>query len=271
MNTVSVLICVYKNDNPTHLKEALNSVFNQTTKPDQIVLVKDGPITNDLNNAISNFSKYENFLVITLDKNYGLAKALNTGLLECTGEYIARMDADDVCLNNRLHLQKSFLESNPTVDVVGSSIIEIDSRGKSTGKITHYPYTHDECKTFFIARPPLAHPSVMFRRSYFKKISSFYNEHERFKFDEDSEIWMKGFLHGCIFANIQEPLLKFRINEGFFNRRNGFKFAYSLLKNKLEINKALNYPFYSDILAVARFFVYISPPSLKKLLYKHLR
>lgn len=123
----SVLMSIYYKEKPANLKLALDSVINQTYKPSEIILVEDGPLTQELDLLIDNYrSKYDFIKIIKLKKNQGLSNALNVGLKHCKYEYVARMDTDDISLPNRFEKQFKFIESNPEYDVIGSNIIEFD-------------------------------------------------------------------------------------------------------------------------------------------------
>jgi len=124
----SVLMSVYKKENPEFLKLALKSIWDdQILKPDEIVIVKDGPLTEDLNETLELFSIEKPVKLIQLDKNFGLGIALNRGLQECTYNIVARMDADDISKPNRFKTQFLKFESNPELDVIGAAIDEFEN------------------------------------------------------------------------------------------------------------------------------------------------
>ena len=174
---LSVLMSVYTDEKPEYLNMALESVFNQTLKAIEVVLVKDGELTNELNEIISKWQKQEKTLtVLNFKENRGLAIALNEGLKKIDTEFIARMDTDDICLPMRFEKQVEFLKRNPCVDVVGSYIQEINENNEIIKNIVKYPITNDECFIFFAKRDPVAHPTVMFRKSFFIKTESYYCE-----------------------------------------------------------------------------------------------
>ena len=102
----SVLLSIYYKEKPQYLKEALNSVFKQTVQSQEIVLVKDGPLTDELDEIINNYvSQYPNLKVISLPQNQGLGKALNEGLKHCRYDIVARMDTDDISKPDRFEKQ----------------------------------------------------------------------------------------------------------------------------------------------------------------------
>ena len=124
MKDFSVLTSVYKNDKPEQLKIALNSIYHdQTKKPNEIILVIDGPVSNEILNEIESFKKTcPVFKVIKQDENLGLGKTLNNGLEYCTNEIVARMDSDDISLPNRFEEQLKVIKEG--YDLVGSNLEE---------------------------------------------------------------------------------------------------------------------------------------------------
>ena len=123
----SVLISVYIKEKPEFLEKALNSIYNQTLKPDEVVLVKDGILTRELEAIISKSKKKFkadniDFVCVQLEKNMGLGIALQKGLEKCKYEYIARMDSDDIAIKERFEVQVSYMQKNTDISVVGGYI-----------------------------------------------------------------------------------------------------------------------------------------------------
>lgn len=272
-NELSVLMSVYKAEKPKYLDLALESVFSQTLKADKVVLVKDGKLTPELDEVIEKWKNAESSLtVLPFEKNRGLAIALNEGLKVINTEFIARMDTDDIALPQRFEKQVEFLKRNKEIDVVGTFIQEINENNQIIKDIVKYPVTHQECYEFFAKRDPLAHPTVMFRKTYFEKIGEFYTE--RFvgiNKQEDSDLWYKGFLHNCKFSNIPEILFQFRRSESFYERRTGFQYGLMQLKDKIKRNKELKYGISANIYAFAYFIMTQLPSYLKKYIYQIAR
>ena len=114
------------------------------------------------------------YKILQLDKNSGLAKNLNQGVrysLANHFKFIARMDADDICVENRFELQYHYLNEHPSVDAVGGAISIINEHGKTQNQVVRYPKCHNECLSFFKRRDPFAHPAVMFRNSFLKRLA----------------------------------------------------------------------------------------------------
>ena len=272
MYKLTVIQSVYKNDDPLYLKLSLDSILNQTSSDFTLFLGIDGEISADLWSVINNI-KDDRLQVIANKKNKGLASILNELLEKCRKdgyEFIARMDSDDIAVNNRFEKQLAFLCKHEDIDVVGGAINEIDSNGRDRGKITRYPCSVEACRAFFAKRNPVAHPTVMFRRSFFEKAGWHYpTDYVR---NEDTRLWHEGYKHECKIANLPDVVLNFRITDDMFKqRRNGKVFAKSQLELRKIIAKDLGYGPMAYIYAYCMYILMISPSWLLKLAYKFLR
>ena len=266
---ISVLLPVYKNDKPDYLKKSVGSILGQSVLDYHVFIGVDGPVGNELKEVLEGLSIDEHVELIEFETNRGLACVLNdlVALSKKGGyEYYSRMDADDIAVPDRFEKQVKYLEEHPEVDVVGGVIEEIDGNDQLRGKHVEYPLTHEECRKFFRYRDPLAHPAVMFRARYFEKVASGYrNEYRK---NQDTMLWFDGFMNGCVFANLKDTVLHFRVNDDFYNRRNGWKRAKQMLCDRLKMNKALGYDISANLFAFGMFCMTISPAWAKKFLYK---
>lgn len=266
--TVTVMLPVYKKDNPAFFEESLASVLGQTYQDIKVLVGVDGPVEGKLAETLKDVENNERVEVIYFKENRGLACVLNDLVArsrELGVEYLARMDADDICLNTRFEKQIGFLMEHPEVDVVGGAIEEIDEDGLLKGKKVVYPLTHEECRKFFRYRDPLAHPATFFRKRYFDKAKGYRPEYRK---NQDTMLWFDGFMNGCIFANLPETVLHFRVAKDFYGRRNGWKRAKQMIRSRMEINKALKYDISANLFAIAMALMTVSPTWLKKFLYK---
>lgn len=269
---LSVLMSIYYKESPVYFNQAMESIWDQQTlKPDQIVLVEDGPLTPELYNVIREWKKkLGNILdVLSLEKNIGTGGAKSAGLEKCKGEYIAVMDTDDISTPERFEKQIRFLEKNIDIDVVGCFLEEINEKNEIIKNIVIYPTKHDELYVFFSKRDPIAHPTAMFRSSFFDKGVKYLSS---LVMAEDTLLWYQGFLNNCKLGNIDYIGLKFRRNYEFYKRRANWQKTIGLLKFRLfHINRDLHYGIKADIYAIAYFLMSISPSFVKKLLYKLFR
>lgn len=232
----SVLISVYYKEIPRYLDRALQSITDdQVLKPNEIVLVKDGPLTKELDEVIEKYEKkYPNlFKIVVLEKNYGLGKALNIGLENCTYELVARMDGDDISKPERFKKQIDIFKENPNLDILGSWIDEfIEENGEmKIRSIRKVPEKSDEIFQKLKSICAFNHPTVMYRKSKVIEVGSYLQEFAL----EDYYLWIRLVISGANMYNLQESLLEFRITEGTSKRRGGLK----LLKSDVKFQKKL--------------------------------
>lgn len=272
MHKIVVIMSLYKNDVKEYVKLSVESILGQTYKDFDFYIQYDGPVRDDVDKYLSSI-KDERVILRKRAENKGLAHSLNEllAVVKPLGyEFIARMDADDISVNDRFKKQLEYLSLQPNVDVVGGAINEIDENGNNRGKITKYPCSPEECRAFFAKRNPVAHPTVVFRRSFFEKASWHYPTD--FIRNEDTRLWHEGYKHGCVIANIPDVVLNFRMTNSMFkNRRNGKVFAKSQLELRKLIKKDLGYGFMADVYAYAMYMLMISPSWVLKFAYKILR
>ena len=146
MMKFSVLLSVYYKENPDFLKQSLDSILNQSRLPDELVLVKDGQLSIDLDRMIDSYvRKYTGlFKILALSENQGLGKALDVGLKYCTFDVVARMDTDDIATPNRFERQITVFEKYPELDVVGAWISEFENVSSNVVSIRKLPEYHNE-------------------------------------------------------------------------------------------------------------------------------
>ena len=268
MEKIAILLPVYKNDNPDFFKQSLNSMLTQTYKDVHVLIGVDGPIEGKLDEAILEAEQDAKVDVIRFAENRGLACVLNdliTRSRELGIEFLARMDADDMSVEDRLERQYKYLQENPNVDVVGGKIEEINEKGEKNGKSVVYPLTHDECRKFFRYRDPLAHPATFFRMRYFDKCGGYRNEYRK---NQDTMLWFGGFRNDCVFANLPDTVLMFRVTDDFYkSRRGGWKRAKKMLRDRFMINRTLHYDVSAYLFSFAMFCMTMSPSWLRKWLY----
>ena len=161
----SVLMSSYHKDDPEELMVALQSIWDdQTVKPTEIVIVKDGPLTPALDSVIEEFSKRAPLVVVPLPQNRGLGLALAEGVKHCTCEYIARMDGDDISLPDRFEKQVAFIKQNPEIAICGGMSQEFSGTPENkTGKRI-LPEKHEQIMTFLKIRNPFNHMTVFFKK-----------------------------------------------------------------------------------------------------------
>ena len=167
---ISVIIATYKGEKPEYLDRAMRSIWDdQKRKPDEIVLVEDGPLTTGLRSVVDAWKKILESKLVVIEKpvNQGLAAALNNAIEVAHGDLIARMDSDDISLPDRFMLQEKYMDEHPEVDILGGSIREFNDEG-TLSAVQRYPATMQEVLRTMYKASPLAHPTVMYSSSFFK-------------------------------------------------------------------------------------------------------
>mgnify|MGYP004457059405 CR=1 FL=1 len=264
----SVLMTIYKNDNPEYFKLALESMVKQTLKPDEIVLVKDGPITIKLQNVIDDFKKIYNKIVeVNLEENVGLGLALNYGLKVCKNEIIARMDSDDISELTRCEKQISYFIKNKKYDIVGCPVKEFIDNKENVVSKRDVPLTNEEIYNFAKKRDPFNHPTVMYRKSRVLKVGGYGN----YRKNQDTDLWIKMLNDGCYCANVNEYLLNFRFDENTYKKRKSWVNTKLLIKIRWNAYK-IGFSSIFDFLKVLfiQLSIYVMPTSFQKIVYKKI-
>ena len=263
---------LYKNDVVEYVRLSVESILNQTYRDLDLYLQYDGPIKPEVDAYLSGIGD-ERVHIQRRAENKGLAQSLNDLLaivMPMGYEYIARMDADDISELNRFEKQMAYLEAHKDVDCLGGAINEIDEKGQNRCKVVSYPCEPDKARAFFCKRNPVAHPTVLMRRSLLEKAGGFYPMD--FVRNEDTMLWYKAYMGGARIANLPDVVLNFRMTDAMFKqRRNGKVFAKSQLEMRKIINKDLGYGAMSMVYVYAMYALMISPSWLLKLAYKVLR
>ncbi len=182
---ISVIMAVYNGEK--YLKEAVESILNQTFRDFEFLIVDDGSTDETLKILEEYGERDERIRVIRNSENIGLTKSLNKAIKLAKGKYIARMDADDVSLPERLEKQLAFMEKNPEVGLLGTACYEINSKGEIVGDKFH-PSSDKELKKTLIKRNPFSHPSVMLRREVFDRVGLY---QESIPLAQDHELWFR--------------------------------------------------------------------------------
>lgn len=273
MEKLAVILPVYKNDKTAYVRYSFDSILHQTYDNIHLYVGVDGPVNSELEECLKEYEANERVSVSWFEENRGLAIVLNDLLDLCFRagyEFIARMDADDISMPDRLSKQLSYLQQHSEIDVVGGAIEEIDENGESRGKTIVYPLTPDDCYHFFARRNPHAHPAVLFRKSFFDKAGCKYRP--EYRQNQDTMLWLDGMKAGTRHANLPDVVLSFRFTNSLFKkRRNGWTFAKKQLHDRKVINKALGYGWGATLFGYLMFFMLVSPPWVKKIAYRVFR
>ena len=261
----SVLIPVYYKENPSYLEMALKSIETQTLRANEIILVKDGPLTSELNTIISRHQNDTSlpYKIISLYENKGLGKALNEGLKYCSNEWVARMDSDDIALPNRFEKQFTYLKEHPEIDVLSSWICEFYEDERDCAKQRKVPENYRDIISFSKYRNPMNHMSTVFRKEAVLDVDG-YKSMNGF---EDYFLWMRMLQAGKVFGNVPEVLLKARTGIEMIKRRQGWQYAL----DELALEKAAYQIGFWSVLDLNRnFFVRFLPRLLPVLIVEKL-
>lgn len=214
----SVLMTSYINDNPDFLKIALESIYEkQTRKPDEIVVVFDGPLNDELYKMFDDFrcGKEDFVFYYPQSCNKGRGTALKIGSEKCTGDYIFIMDSDDISVAERFEKQIEYLETNPQIDVLGGNIAEFKKSLDEKMRLRICPKSHNEIVKMITKRNPVNQVTVCIKRSALEKCGGY----EELVFAEEYYLWLKMVVSGCKIENMQETLVYVRVGNGFEIRR----------------------------------------------------
>ena len=237
MSSLSVSMCVYDGEKASFFYQALESIYNQTLLPDEIILVIDGPIREELENVIDHFSNSDPALTIfRTDKNMGHGIARKIGLEKCKCEYVAIVDSDDINVSDRFELQVRELDENPYLSIVSSNVYHFSDSISEIDGIEKHPERDAEIKIMMKTRCPICNAAACFRR---KDVIAAGGNQDWYM-AEDYYLWVRMMKNDCNFYNIQKPLLYVRTNREQISRRGGYKYYRSLeklfrymLKNKM--------------------------------------
>lgn len=229
----SVLMSIYYKEEPEYFYRALKSIWDeQSLKPDEIVLVQDGPLTDELYAVITEWKKKlgDVFKTISLEQNVGLGIALNEGLRRCQYPWIARMDGDDIAMPERFKIQVNYLKRNQNIDVLGAWISEFSDDSDKRNGVRRPPCEHREILEYAKYRNPLNHMTVMFRKKAVEDTGGYITMNGF----EDYYLWIRMLKKGHTFANIDEVLVKARTGKSMIRRRKGWNYV----KNEWYFEKA---------------------------------
>jgi len=259
---ISVLMCVYINDQAVQLNEALNSVLNQTIKPKEVVVVLDGPINKEVCQLLREYvDKYNELKIVKINNNVGLAMALNEGLKYCTCNFVARMDADDISRTDRFEKQIKVLESG--YDVVSSWSLIFKDNPDNVIAIKKRPVRDCDIKKLAKRRSPISHAGSMYRKSSVINVGS-YNDVGLY---EDYYLWVKMIQGDYKFYNVPEPLIYVRTSMDQIKRRGGYQYLINEIKSQKSFVDMGFLSFYEFIVnTIFRVFIRLIPDKLRSYL-----
>jgi O104-antigen biosynthesis beta-1,3-galactosyltransferase len=217
---LSVLMSVYFKESSESLRQCLESLASQTLRADEVVLVEDGPLGESLRATIAQFRDALSIVSLPLPRQVGLGQALIRGLDKCRGEYVARMDSDDVCVPERFEKQMKFLKSHPEVDVIGGTIAEFERDCSAPSSIRQMPGAGLALRRFARFRNPINHVTAVFLKASVMRAGNY----EPCRFFQDYYLWAKMLAKGYCLRNMKDILVYVRCGNGMQKRRGGLDY-----------------------------------------------
>ena len=263
----SVSISVYEKDNPQYFNIAMESVFNQTVKPSEVVLVVDGPVPEAISRIIQTITdRYKNLRVFYLEENMGHGVSRRTGLANCSHELVAIMDSDDICTPDRFEKELQCFEDDQDLSVVGGYIWEFEDTRDNIIGVREVPLEDQDIKQYLKSRCPFNQVSVMFKKSHAENVGGFLDWH----CEEDYFLWIRMLLAECKFKNLPENLVFVRMNNESYARRGGLRY----FKSEAALQ---TYMYKNGVISLLRLLINVSirlvvqvliPSGLRKWLFK---
>ena len=258
---------VYQAENPAFLDRSLQSIWlDQTLYPDEVILVEDGPLTDGLYEIINKWKTIikDHLIILKNEVNEGLTKSLNKGISIARGDYIARMDSDDISMPDRFQKQAGFLDTHSDIMVIGGSLQEFNL-GNECINIRKYPLTHENILKYIHKASPLAHPTVMMRRKIFDNGLCY---DERYRTSQDIALWFDVLSKRLKIENLEDVTLKFRCDGDVFRRRSRYK-----AKNEFKIYMNGIYRLFGlftlrYFFPIARYVFRLMPVTIVKTIYE---
>lgn len=223
MPAISVIMSTY-NEEEKYLKAAIESILNQTYLDFEFIIILDNP-KNELHRAlIQKYEMNDNRIKFYINKkNLGLAKSLNKGLSLAKGKYICRMDADDISENNRMELQKAYLEQN-NYDLVGGVTQIINEHNEIIYSIKAIPYDFNKIRKIIKYNQCIAHPTWFGKKEMFDCLGGY----REIPLCEDYDFTLRAILKGYTISNVNKQVLKYRMTSNSISRKNLLdQFLYS--------------------------------------------
>lgn len=256
---VSIVLPVFNAQ--THASEAIKSILRQTYSNFELIIIEDAS-TDKTRKVVREYTDTRVRFLANTD-HLGVTKSLNRGLEATKGEYIARMDADDIALPTRLETQVKFLENHPEIGVVGTGVELIDAKGKRIG-IKGFDQTHAQLKNTLLRRNPLIHPTVMFRRILIEDYGGY---DEVLDGAEDYDLWLRLAKHTYI-VNLPDLLLKYRIHQESVSYEYSDRLDTAFIKARWKSIWYYGYPVWHLIFMIKPIVSLFIPVAVKQKLYQ---
>tara|TARA_B100000945_G_C20426228_1_gene620672 strand:- start:1443 stop:2228 length:786 start_codon:yes stop_codon:yes gene_type:complete len=217
----SLLTSIYNKNTSEELNRCFMSIENQKYIPDEIILIIDGPVKQSLLHDIKKWNEVLPIKIFKLNKNMGLAYALNYGMSFCNHDWVFRMDIDDVCAKDRFLKQIKIIKANSDIDILGGNILCFKSYPNFFPGRT-VPSSFNQIQKFMKFRNPVNHPSVFFNRKRILDIGGYPNA----RLGQDYLLWIQAIINGLKIQNTKDILVYMKVDKNSYSRRGLINLKY---------------------------------------------
>lgn len=270
MENYSILMSVYAGEKPEYFIQCLDSMLSQTVPANQFVLVKNGPLTPELDAIVEKYDK-ENpglFTFVEHEVNQPLGVSLDSGIAVCTNELVARMDSDNIAVKNRCELLLKQFEQDPDLGIVGAySKAFYGDDINNTRTFRKVPCTNEEICKFVKRRSPFNHSTIMFRKSEVIRCGGYGTSRRK----EDFDLFSRMFNMGCKGKNIPEFVMHVRANDASFKRKKSWMYCSDYIE-VMHRNWKAGYCSFWDyaVVSVYQLLLFVLPVSAGKAFTKRV-
>lgn len=259
-----MLMAVYAGESADSLWQSLQSVYRQTASVQEILVVKDGPLTIPLDRILDKYKSLIPIRIIATAQRAGLARALNLGLSQVTQPWVMRFDSDDICLPNRI-AEQSVQILRDEFDLFGSQIAEFEEDQTRPQLYRRVPCTQQEIKSFSLRRNPFNHMTVCFRTDMARRLGGY----PEMPYMQDYGLWLKFLAHGARVNNDPRVLVLARTGRKWVRRRGGWQYVKSeIALQRLMTELHMKTPLRGCFDGIVRSVPFISPPNVREQFYR---
>lgn len=268
----SATIGCYKNDNPKDFETAFLSIYNQTVRPDEIIITVDGPIPPELDAVVTRFETEYQAVILRSEQNNGQGIAHSMAVSHAKYDWIAIMDADDISVPDRFEKQLAVIADHPEISVLGGQIDEFIGTPDNVVGIRNVPLEDYMIKRYLRIRCPFNHVSILLNTHMVKEAGNYQDWH----YNEDYFLYCRMLEKGAVFCNLPDILCHVRVGKEMYERRGGWRYFKSeaKLQGWMYKHKIIAFPRYCINVAI-RLCVQVFMPNwlrgfvFQKLFRKH--
>lgn len=259
---------IYSKVDPSFVRQSLLSILNQTHPPKQMIIVKDGLLTESQEKVLSEFTekaKKISFEIVEFKQNRGLGAVYEEAMKHCSYEYAGTVDADDIAAPEKNETIMRFMLDHPEYDAVGCNALEFEDNPDNIVARRVLPETHEEIEKFAHGRCPMQQPTVLFKVESVRATGSY----RKSPLTEDYDLYIRMLENGCKFYNIQDFMFLTRVDKDYYKRRGGLSYLKKIMAFKLRHYKSGFFSTKEFIkTAGSSLIVCLMPSSIRNLVYK---